>query len=141
MKKRENWQSLLNKHLLSTMDRPFRYGRHDCCTAISRILKILTGEDVLKIFGKYTSEKQASEIKDLFGNVEGVAQRVADEYNLNTIPVNRVVGGDVVVAHAENGNTCLGIVALGGRGVYIASAPKGWAILPLTEVITAYRIP
>jgi len=141
MKKKENWQSAFNKHLLGTMERKFRIGRHDCCMAASRILQILTGENVRKLFEAYGTKEEAEEVKKKFGGICGIAQHVADVYNLEEVSISRASGGDVVVVESGKDDLSLGVVALGGRYVYVPRSPEGWAMTPVKQAVVVYRVP
>lgn len=140
LKKKQHWQSAFNEEFLSSLERPFRYGRHDCCLGPARLIYAMTGKRTAGIFRKYDKDSFQS-LLDEFGGIRGVAEHAASHYSLERIPVQRATGGDVVVVRMEEEVESLGIVALDGRFVYVASKPKGWGRFPLADAVVAYRVP
>ena len=59
--RRPDWPIRLNEYIVSTRDKKFRYGRHDCTTFISGAVKAMTGVDPMAEFrGKYASKESAN---------------------------------------------------------------------------------
>ncbi len=141
LKKREDWSARLNKVLLSRMEAPFRYGRHDCCYSVSACLRAMTGENINSLFGKCQGEGDAMGLLRRFKGIKGVIRKVAKEYSLETISIKRATGGDVVVVPSRDGRGTLAVVGLDGRFAYAAKRPRGWTRVPLSQAKLAVRIP
>ena len=122
------------------MKRAFRFGVHDCCTAVAGCLREYTGENVLHIFDKYSTEEQADKLLADYGGVSGLAKSVASHYKLEQISILYATGGDVVVVKQPPNGEALGVVGLDGRFIYAAKRPCGWGRRPLQDAIVAYRI-
>ena len=140
MQRVENWQSKLDSYLIRTMDKPFKYGRHDCCMSVAHCIKEITGENV-SILKVYNNKEKADKIREEYGNIYGVVEHITKIFNVEEIPISYATGGDIVVAKLPpSERIVLGVVGLDGRSIYTAKRPRGWSMVPLLNATKAYRI-
>jgi len=141
MKRVENWHTKLNSFVLDNVETEFEYGKHDCCMAVVKFLRELTGEDVIHVFGEYHSEEEAEALLKKFRGVGGLAKKVAQHYHVERVDPRRATAGDVSVTDLGDGRLALGFVALNGRDIYIPNSPIGWRTLPVSNSVRMYKIP
>lgn len=143
MKRRQDWNVRLAEELKAGSKRPFKYGRHDCCTAVVRCLYKMTGENIMKdVFERvYRNESEAMALLEEYGGVSGLAEAVATYYGVKKTSIKRATEGDVVVVGDWEGKDALGIIGPGGRRIFAPKRPSGWATKPLNEARVVYKIP
>lgn len=57
---RENWPRLMNEAIEGVRDRPFEWGKHDCCLFAASVVEAMTGNDPMAEFrGKYNDQESA----------------------------------------------------------------------------------
>lgn len=102
----------------------------------------MTGVDLATDFrGKYSTAAEAAELLRDYsknGTVVGLAEKVAENMEIGSVPVNFAQRGDVV-ALVQDGRDSLGIVSLSGDTVW-APGELGLIESPIAAAITAWRI-
>jgi hypothetical protein len=62
MRRYPDWETRLAAYLEPLRDRPFQWGRHDCCTFAAGAVRAMTGKATMAEFrGKYRDEAGAAE--------------------------------------------------------------------------------
>lgn len=138
--RKENWPILLENEIKKHVSTTFKYGKHDCCYAVNKCVTAMTGINAASMFRKFASAKESLLMREEFGDICGIAEFIAKEFNLREIPILKATAGDLVVIKDPLNEECLGIVGLDGRNVYTAAKPKGWISFPLSLSIKAWRI-
>ena len=141
----ENWPQLLTAAIAERADRPFAFGRHDCCLAACALVKAMTGTDLARGLRGYRSAKGARGKLDAGGGVVGLVNAVAERFAVEPVAPAFAQRGDVVVVRAPVGldgeeGDALGVVDLTGLAVLVP-APVGWARAPIAAARLAWRIP
>lgn len=86
---------------LDVMDRPWKWGEADCCTAACDVFLRLYGIDPMaRLRGKYATRREANRLIEAFGGFEPMASFLAEEAGLR--PVDHVPGA-VAVATLPGG--------------------------------------
>ncbi|MCK5041714.1 MAG: hypothetical protein KAR62_05445 [Sphingomonadales bacterium] len=68
MKRNENWQQALNETVEAARERPFSWGKHDCCLFAANCVEAMTGIDPMAdMRGKYENEEGAREVLKTLG--------------------------------------------------------------------------
>jgi hypothetical protein len=133
---REGLPELLDDFIASNMDRPFEWGRHDCCLFAADWVLELTGIDHAKAFrGQYSTGFGASKKLLPFGGVVGVFDASEAITHIRTGYAGR---GDLVAAKiGERGEIGVG-VCLGSRSAFVGM--DGIYFMQTHKITNAWRI-
>ncbi|HBC6430047.1 DUF6950 family protein [Citrobacter amalonaticus] len=107
--KHPDWQNRLNAVMKAAIERPFSWGKHDCCLFAADCAQAMCGDDYAADWrGTYDSELGAKKaILCGGGSLEKVLARYLDE-----VPVKLAQRGDIAIV--ENGGAkCAGVVYSG----------------------------
>ncbi|HED3137406.1 DUF6950 family protein [Citrobacter farmeri] len=107
--KHPDWQNRLNAVMKAAIERPFSWGKHDCCLFAADCAQAMCGDDYAADWrGAYDSEPGAKKaILRGGGSLEKVIARYLDE-----VPVKLAQRGDIAIV--ENGGAkCAGVVYSG----------------------------
>lgn len=135
----ENWRKLLAQEIAAKANSPFAYGVHDCCLSVADCVYAVTGVDLCKEFRGYRGEEAAQQILDQHGGVLGVAQYLAEKFNIKRTNKSRAGAGDVVIL-MNDGRALLAIIGTDGRTAFAASKDGGWLRFPKKSAIAAWKI-
>lgn len=136
--RRDDWPTRLQDEIDRGAKRPFRYGRHDCCLAVTRCIKAMTGIETAKPFRGYGNERDAFRTLARHGGVVGIAERVAREQGFEEIAPMKAQRGDIVLL--DTPREALGVVDLTGRTVLTAARGGGWRRFAVSDAKRAWRI-
>lgn len=124
----DGWERRLDAVIIE--DRPFEWGKSDCCKFAARCVNAIVGTDPSERW-QYADEFGAGRILRQYGGVEGIATFVFGEPK-DAMSANR---GDVVMVEAPKRmlGVCIGhlVAVQGGHGVefvVLSSALKAWSI-------------
>jgi hypothetical protein len=135
----------LDTYLAEAMNKPFAWGKNDCCTFACDFILIIKGVDPMKKFrGKYKTKLGAyKKLKELFGG--GLAEAsyaISKEMKLETVTKNYIQRGDVALCQSETViggvREILGIVSADGK-VWIPGKEKLERIDP-DKILMAWRV-
>lgn len=63
LRRLENWRGRLSDEMADIYSAPFNWGSHDCIIGLGRrVVKALTGEDLMDPWPTYSSEKEAARV-------------------------------------------------------------------------------
>ena len=113
------------------MDKPFEWGKHDCCLFAANVVKAMTGEDPMVEFrGKYTDQESAIAALKKYGSVN-LYQTMRRKFGNPRRPRRSYV---VYHTSRETGPT-LGI-CLGQTCVFVGQegTKEGLVTLPTAEI-------
>jgi hypothetical protein len=105
--------SKMNKTINKLVDEPFEYGKNDCYTFTSRLVKEWHGKDFTKLHAVYKSKEQADKYMKEFGGIEALTTGTLG-YSVNPV---KCEDGDVVTAEVAPGEVALGFV-FNGHGLF-----------------------
>lgn len=136
MKRRSDWQGILNQFMGSRNYVPFAWGQNDCALLVCDAVLEITGTDMAAdVRGKYDSEESARAL--LGGLLADYAARVAEKHELPATDWKSLRRGDVGLIDTKDGGA-LGIVwmpgilsfpgASGLESVPVRMARRGWLI-------------
>jgi hypothetical protein len=133
--RREDWPERLAAVIEAAQQRPFAWGRHDCCLFAADVVLELTGQDFAAPFrGRYATALGSKRALSRYG--QGTIARTVETLLGEGIAPLAARRGDVVLADTEMGpalGVCVGAVAL-------FAAPKGLAARDLTACRLAWRV-
>jgi hypothetical protein len=133
--RRPCWQCVLSKFLIENQNRPFAYGRWDCCLFVCDAIQVMTGTDIAASFrGRYSSQREARQ----FGSVRAIAERVAQEHGMPDIPILRANRGDIALVKRGRSHS-LGLIDLNGRQILVVSA-HGLYRIPLSHADHCWHV-
>ena len=142
MQRRSDWQATLDEFLRAHQDRPFEYGKWDCCLFVCDAIVEMTGVDLAASYrGRYSTRAGAVRaIREQLGTVSvwAVAANAAATHSMQEVPVTHAHRGDMVLVGRVR-DYSLGLVALNGRDVIVASKRGLWR-LPLSCAVRAWRV-
>jgi hypothetical protein len=134
----EDWVSRLQEAFRCRMREHFSYGRHDCCQAARYLLEAMTGQDFAADFPSYNQRKKALRIVVRAGGFIKLLDGIAAKYALVECLPTEARRGDPVVVGTRLG-LALGIVDLTGTHVIVPNG-RGWALVPLSQAVKAWRL-
>jgi len=135
--RRPDWQQRLDAFLRDHQFEPFHYGRWDCGLFVCSAIAAMTDVDpAVTLRSVYSSPREAIQTLRARGlrSVEALVESVTTEYRM---PETRVVcaqRGDVALVRHS-----LGLVALNGRDVLLASHKGLWRV-PLSMASRAWHV-
>ena len=140
MKRREDWQGELDRLLTAARDRPFEWGKWDCCLFVADAIIAVTGEDVAAgLRARYSSLLEARWIlRARFGSAS-IERSVAKLFSLagiREIPPRFAHRGDPVIVR-RGPDFQIGVIGLNGL-VVINSETKGLVFVPRSIVTRAW---
>ena len=142
MQRRSDWQWGLDEFLRVNRYRPFEYGKWDCCLFVCDAIVEMTGIDLAAPYrSKYSTRAGALHaIREHLGtaSIKAVAENAAATHHMPEVPILRAHRGDMVLI-ARGRDYSLGLVALNGRDVIVASKRGLWR-LPLSCAVRAWRV-
>ena len=142
MQRRSDWQGALDEFVRANEDQRFEYGKWDCCLFVCDAIIEMTGVDLAAAYrGKYSTRKGALQaICEQLGtaSIQAVAAHTAAAHHMPEVPVLRAHRGDMVLI-ARKRDHSLGLVALNGRDVIVASKRGLWR-LPLSRAVRAWHV-
>lgn len=119
------------QYIEAVKDRPFEWGRWDCCQFVAEWIKEATGTDYRDQFPKYTGESDAREI---IGSSGGLVSLVSS--CLARIHPAHARKGDIVLSRDESG-AALGI-CIGVQSAHVSET--GIVYLQTLDGICAWRV-
>ena len=135
----EDWPARLGDALAAAGDRPFEYGKHDCCLAVCDVVLAFTGADLAADFRGYKGAAAARRILKRHGGVVGIATAIAKRHRIPEVHPGLAQRGDVVIVD-KDGDKALGIVDPTGSRVVAAARAGGWVTRPVAGIKRAWRI-
>ena len=142
MQRRSEWQRVLDEFLRVIQYLPFEYGKWDWCLFVCEAIIAMTGVDLADFCrGAYSTRASALQaISEQLGtaSIQVVAEKAAAAHHMPEVPVSRAHRGDMVLM-ARGRNYSLGLIALNGRDVIVASKRGLWR-LPLSGAVRAWQV-
>ncbi len=138
----EDWPSRLERYLVETRARAFRWGEWDCCLAACSAIEAMTGIDPGAAFrGAYSTEQGAARamLRSGAGGVAETAAAVCEALGFRQVPPLTAQRGDAVVFDQVELGPTLGLVGLDGM-IWAASRDGGWARFALSCAHRAWRV-
>lgn len=135
----DHWARNLNQEIDHRRAMAFGWGIHDCCISVTDCILAMTGIDVGEGFRYIKDERSALRAFKLYGGVEGIAEFIADKFDIPRISLDRGSSGDVYLFNQSNKRQTLGVLVSSGV-VFCAAEPKGWAYLDRFDAIKAWHI-
>jgi hypothetical protein len=138
----DDWEARLDRVLVEGWDRPFEWGRWDCCLFVADAILSTTGEDLAAdLRGKYSSLDEARWLlRARFGSasIERSVARLFSRAGLPGCAPGLARRGDPVVVRHER-SFQIGVIALDGS-VVVNSETKGLVHIPRSLVTRAWHI-
>lgn len=139
----KGWPEKMMAEIKAARTREFEYGTHDCCAFSGRVVKAMTGVDMLADWKDYATQDEADAL--LVSKGEGTLTRTADKlmkaYGCEQTPAPLCRRGDPVIAKIDVGGgrkeraigICVGAVAVfpmkrGTGTVSMANVIRGWRV-------------
>tara|TARA_B100000427_G_scaffold329803_1_gene347897 strand:- start:6972 stop:7385 length:414 start_codon:yes stop_codon:yes gene_type:complete len=135
MKKKDDWATTFHVFLEENKDRPFQWGKWDCCLFANAGIKAMTGEDLIPKSLKWKDEKTALvAINKYGGDLQKSIAKACKAKKVPTIDKMFATTGDLVVFKEDNPlvglHTGYGVVAPGEEGTTYKDV----------EILEVYRI-
>lgn len=136
MKKKIDWQIHFNKFIEKNFDKPFVWGKWDCCLFSNACIKAITGESLIpKELVWKDKESALQAITDYGTTLQKSIAKASEKKNLKKVNLNLLQKGDLVVIE-NNGQVC---------GIYDGSKTlgpndEGIAAISGSKILEAWRI-
>ena len=137
MKKKQDWQILLNDFIEQNKDKDFAWGSWDCCIFSNAAIKAMTGKNVIPKTLKWKDEESAKvAIKDYGKDLKGALTKACKKAGLEEIGTAYMTAGDLILYKEET--TLAGI----HDGFNIISPTDGGLSVKSPELaVKAWRVP
>ena len=137
MKKNSEWQRHFNEFVESNMNKPFAWGKWDCCIFANACIKSMTGKDVIPKSLKWKDEKTAMQSIEDYGKtlVKSVA-KACKQAKLKEINKNFVSTGDLVVFQGDKTQ----ITGVSDGFKIVAVTEDGFGFADHDKIIRVWRI-
>lgn len=140
LKRKDNWPEILAEEIKKASNKPFKYGRHDCCLFGANILRAMTGTDLAKGLRGYTTALGANKtIKKNGGTLTKMLDAIMKRHNCESVKWPMCKRGDLVIALIENEEgkkeRAIGI-CLGSEAAF---AGDGIQLMPMRNVVRGWR--
>lgn len=134
MARREDWPLRLNAAIEAARERPFSWGKQDCCMFAAGVVRDLTGKDLAAPFrDAYAGRDEAGLLLAELGGVEALATAFLGEPLPGPAFAQR---GDVVMVQTDEG-PALGICD--GAAAWFPG-PRGLVHRPMGDWRKAWRV-
>jgi hypothetical protein len=140
--RKTDWQARLHAFLMERRFDRFRYGRWDCCLFVCDAVCVMTGTDPAAAFrGAYSCRSEARRALRAYGtcSVQGAVEAITAQLDMPETPVLHARRGDVALIKRSGQDYSLGLVALNGRDIVLASAHGLWTI-PVASAVRAWHV-
>ena len=98
MKKKEDWIDIFFEFVRDNKDKPFGWGKWDCCIFANACIKAMTGQNLIPSSLKWKDKESANKaIKDYGKTLSGAVAKACKAKKLQTIKPMFVTTGDLVV--------------------------------------------
>ena len=133
--RKQDWPERLDLYIRKAKDKPFKFGKMDCCSFAADAVKVMTDVDIFKQYkGKYKSYKEAT--KFIKGHFIRVVDKAMSKNGFKQIIPRRAQRGDVCIVKSGRRNIA-GICI--GRYV-LAPGQNGLLSFSILDVKCAWRI-
>jgi hypothetical protein len=140
--RKPDWQALLHAFLMEHRFDAFSYGHWDCCLFVCDAVCVMTGVDLAAGFrGAYSSRSEARRAilaHCRSTSVQAVVEAVTAKNGIEETPVLHARRGDVALIKRSR-DYSLGLVALNGRDIALASSHGLWTI-PVAAAVRAWHV-
>lgn len=116
MKKKEDWEMRFHDFIFENKDKPFAWGKWDCCIFANDCIKAMTGNNLIPKELKWKDEVTAIQsIKEYGGTLLKSIEKACKEKKIKSIDKNYIGKGDLVVFKEETqlAGICDGFHVLG----------------------------
>ncbi len=128
----DGWPEILHAEIESARDKPFVWGKCDCCLFAANVVMAMTGNDYASEFrGKYNTAKGSAKALIKYGH-----KTLSSTMNEKLPSVRFPKRGDVVMA-IVSGEEALGI-CIGAMCVF--KAPDGVVQMPVCDIAAAWEV-
>jgi len=109
MKKQNDWEDKFDMFMLESKDKPFAWGKWDCCIFANACVKAMTGKSLIPSSLKWTDEKSAKKaIKDYGKTLRGALDKACKAKKVKQIKPYMISKGDLVI-FLQNKDQVVGI--------------------------------
>jgi len=109
IRRKDNWEILMREEVASLRENKFVYGKSDCCIFVGRIMKAMTGFDVIKDFRKFHKIKKynADTFEKVLKKIGGLENECTRQWG-EPLPVGKMRRGDLGLIRDETVGICDG---------------------------------
>jgi hypothetical protein len=125
--------SKMNDLINKLSDEPFKYGKSDCYTFATKLVKAWHGKDYTKLHAVYKNKKEADRYMHEFNGIEALTTGTLGY----SVPPELCESGDMVSAEVSSGQVALGFV-FNGFGYF--KTKKKPVRIPLENCRRGWRI-
>ena len=105
--KKEQWDSKLYEFINDSRDKPFKWGKWDCCIFGIDAIKAMTGDLPLKSHWK--NKNEAMEFIATEVSLNKIMTKYLREWGLDIIDKMFITAGDIALVKDENGEELVGV--------------------------------
>lgn len=135
MKKKDNWIKLFFDFTRENKDKPFEWGKWDCCLFANAAIKAITGKNLIPKDLTWKDEKTAMQAIAKYGTLNQALTKVCKDAKIPTVKPIMVTTGDLVLFKEESE-----LVGISDGFNILAPTDDGIAFKSHELIVKAWRI-
>ena len=136
MKKKEDWIDIFFEFVRENKDKPFVWGKWDCCIFANACIKAMTGQNLIPSTLKWKNEETAMKaIKDYGKTLNGAVTKACKAKKLQEVKPAFITTGDLVVFKEKSE-----LVGISDGFNILAPSEDGIQFKPHDLIIKGWRI-
>ena len=137
MRKQIDWQIKFDKFIEANMEKPFEWGKWDCCLFSDACIKAMTGQSLIpKELVWKDKESALQAITDYGITLKNSIAKASKRKDLEKINSNYLQKGDLVVMEQDGNNVC----GMFNGAKTLGVNEDGIVVLKDFKIIEAWRI-
>ena len=137
MRKQTDWQIKFDNFVEANTDKPFEWGKWDCCLFSDACIKAMTGESLISKELHWDDKESALEtIRDYGNTLKNSIKKASKRKDLEKVDLNYLQKGDLIVMEQDGNNVC----GMFNGAKTLGVNEEGIVVLKDFKIIEAWRI-
>ena len=137
MRKQIDWQIKFDKFVEANMEKPFEWGKWDCCLFSDACIKAMTGQSLIPKELHWDDKESALEtIRDYGNTLKNSIKKASKRKDLEKVNLNYLQKGDLIVMEQDGNNVC----GMFNGAKTLGVNKEGIVVLKDFKIIEALRI-
>tara|TARA_R100001015_G_C4551479_1_gene113251 strand:+ start:382 stop:798 length:417 start_codon:yes stop_codon:yes gene_type:complete len=137
MRKQIDWQIKFDKFIEANMEKPFEWGKWDCCLFSDACIKAMTGQSLIpKELVWKDKESALQTITDYGITLKNAIAKASKRKDLEKVDLNYLQKGDLIVMEQDGNNVC----GIFNGAKTLGVNEEGIVVLKDFKIIEAWRI-
>ena len=137
MRKQIDWQIKFDNFIEAHMEKPFEWGKWDCCLFSDACIKAMTGQSLIpKELVWKDKESALQAITDYGVTLKNSIKKASKRKDLEKVDLNYLQKGDLIVMEQDGNNVC----GMFNGAKTLGVNDEGIVVLKDFKIIEAWRI-